>query len=318
MTGSAPVRRLRTLLTNPDVEVRRVALLSAARRPSPELLDVLLPLLLVPELSYEARRAVTAIGARAVPDLKRLLDGEGGPRAQALAARTLSHIASPRAVGALMSIVRSPEPRLRNIGFQSLTRVRVETGKPVLPRSAAHKLFMRELGEYRRYLEPALSLEKEVAPELRLLADTFRESAETALQRALGALSCWYEPKPLSGAFQRLKSREPGADAPALEYLGHILPHAVFRHVSRIFEEQPAKDGKNGKDGKGGTPAVAEGEPLAESIRVAWRSDDPWLRACAVRASRLAPAFDPGVFATGAGDDPLVRAELEALRAAAC
>jgi ATP:ADP antiporter, AAA family len=304
MAGSAPVRRLRTLLTNPDVEVRRVALLSAARRPSPELLDVLLPLLVLPELSYETRLAVTAIGARAVPDLKRLLDGERGVRAQALAARTLSHIASPRAVGALMTIVRNHDPRLRNIGLQSLTRVRVETGKPVLPRSAAHKLFLRELGEYRGYIEPALSLESEAAPELRLLAETFRESAETALQRAIGALSCWYEPKPLSGAFRRLKSREGDVVAPALEYLGHVLPHAIFRHVSRIFEEQPAKDRE---------AAVTDGEPITESIRVAWRSDDAWLRACAVRASRLVPAFDSGLFATGGGDDPLVRAELTAL-----
>ena len=303
MTGSAPVERMRALLTNPDVEVQRVALQSAARRPSPELLDTLLSLLLVPELSSEARRAVTVIGGAAVPSLKRLLDGDRGARAQALAARTLAHIASPRAVGALMTIVKSREPRLRDLGFQSLTRVRVEADKPVLPRSVAHKLFLRELGEYRRFLEPALFLEGDLAPELRLLADTYRESAETALQRALGALSCWYEPKPLSGAFERLKSREAGAAAPVLEYLGHVLPHAIFRYVSRIFEQQSAKD-----------PDVPEvGEPLAESIRMAWRSDDAWLRACAVRASRRAPAFDPGLFTTEGGDDPIVRAELDAL-----
>src|SRR5436853_3357999 len=47
MTGSAPVKRLRALLASPDVEVKRLALLSAARRPSPELLDARLPLLLV-------------------------------------------------------------------------------------------------------------------------------------------------------------------------------------------------------------------------------------------------------------------------------
>src|SRR6185295_396543 len=43
MTGSAPVKRLRALLASADVEIQRVALLSAARRPSPELLDALLP-----------------------------------------------------------------------------------------------------------------------------------------------------------------------------------------------------------------------------------------------------------------------------------
>jgi ATP/ADP translocase/HEAT repeat protein len=306
MTGSAPVQRLRALLTNPDVEVRRVALLSAARRPSRELLNVLLPLLLIPELSYEARQAVTAIGAPAVPDLKSLLDGERGARAQAVAARTLARIASPRAVGTLMALVRSPEPKLRDIGLQSVTRVRVETDKPVLPRSTAHKLFLRELGEYRGFLQPALWLEGAAAPEVRLLADTFRESSEMALRRALGALACWYEPRPLSGAFERLKSREVGASAPALEYLGHVLPHAIFRHVSKIFEGKPGNDVD---------AATTGGEQLAESIRIAWRSKDGWLRACAVRASRHAPAFDPDLFATGGGDNPLVLQELAALSA---
>jgi ATP/ADP translocase/HEAT repeat protein len=304
MTGSAPVKRLRVLLTNPDVEVKRVALLSAARRPSPEILDVLLPLLLVPELSYEARRAVTAIGARAVPALGTLLEGQGGSRARALAARTLATIGTPRAVGSLMALVRSPEPEQRDLGFRSLNRVRVETDKPVLPRSAVHKLFLRELGEYRRFLEPARSLEGFAAPEVRLLADAFRESAESTLRRGLGALACWYEAKPLSGAFERLSSRESGAAAPALEYLGHVLPHRVFRHVSRVFEAQPGTDSS--------TPVV-EGEVLAESIRAAWKSGDDWLRACAVRASRHAAGFDAGLFATGGGDTPLVRAELESL-----
>jgi ATP/ADP translocase len=309
LSGSAPVRRLRTLLANPDVEVRRVALLSAARRPSPELLDALLPLLLVPDLSYEARRAVSAIGAAAVPDLKRLLDGERGRRAQELAARTLAQIASPRAVGALMAVVKSRDPRLRDLGFRSLARARVETGRPVLPRSAVHKLFLRELGAYRGFLEPALSLEGNGAPEVRLLADSFLESAGSALQRALGALACWYEPKPLAGAFDRLRSSEPGASAPALEYLGHVLPRTIFRHVSRVFEAQTSP-----------IPARAETDSLTEAIRIAWRSEDGWLRACAVRASRQAPSFDRGLFATGDGDDPLVQAELEALstKGAAC
>src|SRR5712671_665591 len=272
MTGSAPVRRLRVLLTNPDIEVRRMALLSAERRPSPEILDVLLDLLLLPELSYEARKAITAIGARAVGDLKSLLDGKRGARGQVLAARTLAHIASPRAVGTLMGIVKSPEPRLRDIGFESMILVRIETGKPVLPRSVAHRLFLRELAEYRRFNGPALSLECVVGTEVRLLADTFRESADSALQRAISALVCWYEPKPLWGAFQRLKTREASVAASALEYLGHVLPRPVFRPLGRIFEPQPAK-----------APEVEApvAEPLEESIRAAWKSDDGWLRACA-------------------------------------
>ena len=90
-----------------------------------------------------------------------------------------------------------------------MKRVRVDSGNPVLPRSTAHKLFLRELADYRAHLGPALCLESSAEPEVRLLATSFRESAEMALERALHALACWYEPRPLAGAFDRLRSRDP-------------------------------------------------------------------------------------------------------------
>jgi AAA family ATP:ADP antiporter len=304
MSGSASVQRLRTLLTQPDAEVQRVALVSATRRPDRELIDVLLPLLLLPELSQEAREAVTAIGDSAVPELEKLLGGERGARAQALAARTLGRIATPRALEALMKLVRSSDPKLRHFGLQSMHRVRIDGGKPVLPRSTAHKLFLRELADYRANLEPAVRLESNAAVEVRLFAASFRESADMALERALRALSCWYEPRPLAGAFEHLRSRERQAAAPALEYLGHVLPRAVFRPVTKIFESPPVDDER--KD-------AADRDDVAEPIRSAWLWGDGWLRACAVRASRHAPSLDPRLFATGGNEDPIVSAELAAL-----
>jgi ATP:ADP antiporter, AAA family len=306
--GRASVERLRALLTQPDVEVQRAALLSTKRRPSRELIDGLLPLFLVPELSREAREAVAAIGDPAVRQLGDILRGERGPGPQALAAHTLGLIATPRAIDALMGLVRTGDPRLRYLGLQSLKRVRVDGGKPVLPRSTAHKLFLRELADYRVNSEPAARLESHAAPEVRLFAASLRESADMALERAISALACWYEPKPLAGAFQRLRSREPQAAAPALEYLGHVLPRAVFRPVTRVFEKKPADDANEG--------APEDHDEVAESIRSAWLWGDGWLRACAVRASRHARSLDRTLFATGGADDPIVSAELAALSAA--
>ena len=307
-TGGSWVQLLRTLLTHPDVEVQRMALLSAKRRPSRELIDVEVPLFLLPELSYVAREAVAAIGDPAVPELERLLGGERGARQQVIAARALGRIATPRAIAALMGLARTSDPRLRYVGLQSMNRARAQTGMPVVPRSTAHKLFLRELADYRANLEPALRLEANQAPDVRLLAAGFRESAEMALERGLSALACWYEPKPLAGAFDRMRSRDHKVDAPALEYLGHMLPRAVFRPVTRIFEEE-AVDGE--REG-----AAADRDDVAEAIRAAWQWGDGWLRACAVRASRFAPSLDPQLFATGGGDDPIVSAELAALAAA--
>lgn len=308
MNGEALVARLRTLLAHPDVDVREAALHSAARRPSRGLLDVLLPLLLEPDLHLAARIAVAAIGDPAVPALLRMLEDGHGARAQSLATRVLAQIDTHGAVAALMTKVRNPDLRLRHLGLMGLARIRARRGRPILPRHRAHRLFLRELRDYRRCLDPAMALEAHPAPEVRLLADSYRESAEMALERALQALSCWYDPRPLAGVFDRLKSRDRETASPALEFLEHVLPRALFRPVRRIFEEAPA------------VPAgQAEGsDPLAVWIEGAWKSDDEWLRACAVRASRSLTAFDGRMFA---GDDhaPMVRDELALLRpAGAC
>jgi hypothetical protein len=308
MTGRASSERLLALLGHAEADVQRVALLSARRRPNRQLIEVLLPLFLLPELSHEAREAVAAIGDPAVPELERLLVGEQGARAQVLAALTLGRIATPRAISALMNLARSGDARLRYLGLQSMNRARVVRGQTVVPRSTAHKLFLRELADYRANVEPAIRLEGSAAPEVRLFAASFRESAEMALERGLSALGCWYEPRPLAGAFDRLRSREPQAAAPALEYLGHVLPRAIFRPVTRIFEAKPVNDQPE--------DAAADRDDVAEPIRSAWRWGDAWQRACAVRASRHAPSLDRKLFASGGKDDPIVSAEIAALSAA--
>jgi ATP/ADP translocase/HEAT repeat protein len=305
MTGQPLVSRLRTLLSNPDVEIRRAALISAARAPDRELLDVLLELLLVPELAFEARAAVAAIGVPAVPALLRLLEDERGEGVQASAASTLAHIGNPGAVQALTTLVRSGDVRLRQLGLKGLARARVRSGRPSLPRAMVHRLFLRELSEYRACREPGLAHADSMEPEVRLLAESYLESAEMALERAIAALACWYDPRPLAGVFERLKSPDHAEAAPALEYLGNVLPRAVFRSVTRMFETMK-------KDFAEDAPAFGTVSTLIEA---AWASGDAWLRACAVRAARHAPNCDPGRFAGEGRDHPLVCAELVALAA---
>jgi HEAT repeat protein len=303
MEGSAVAPRLLSLLTHPDAEIRRAALLSAARRPSPALLDALLPLLMDSEVGYEAHKAVAALGDPAVPGLEGLLGGKGGEGARTHAARALARIATPRALDSLMTLARSGDVSLRHRGLQGLRRARLHTGGPVLSRSVVHRLFLRELRDYRQCLAPAAALEKSTATEVRLLGESYHESADRALERALEALACWYDPKPLIGVFDRLKSRNPAVTAPALEYLGHVLPRLVFMPVSRVFETEARQTASDGSDP----------ERLADWIRNAWETGDAWLRACAVRASRCAPDFDRGRFVTSDEGDPMVRQEIDAL-----
>src|SRR5205823_6058575 len=181
--GSFPPAMLRDLIENPDPDVRRAALLSATRRPRRDLLDVILPLMHTPEFSHEARHALAAIGDPAVPALTAILSGADGTRAQTLAARTLAQIATPRAIDALLPLARSDDRALRHLGLRNLSRIRVQTGHPVIPRALAHRFFLRDLREYRAWLVPAARLDGNAAPELRLLADSFREFADMALER---------------------------------------------------------------------------------------------------------------------------------------
>ncbi len=305
LSGTASVRFLRTLLANPDLDVKRVALVSARRRPHRELIEVLLPLFLIPDLSHEAREALAAIGDPAVTKLEPLLQGAGGAWAQALAARTLARMATPRAVKALIVLARTGDPRLRHFGLEGLSRIRANRGRPVLPRATVHKLFLRELASVRLNREASQGIAAHAAAEVRLFASSLEEQAEWGLERGLRALACWYEAKPLAGAFERLRSREPQAAAPALEYLSHVLPRAVFRPVSRVFEgtvpEEVTVEEAAGRD------------DVAEPIRAAWKWGDDWLRACAVRASRFSPSLDPSLFESGGFKDPLVSAELAVL-----
>ncbi len=303
MSSNAAAPQLRTLLDHEDTEIQRAALRSATRRPSRIFVDLLVPMLLRPELSHEARRALSALGDPAVPALRRLLSGDQGARARAIAARALAQIATPQAIIALMTLVRGPDVRLRHLGLQSLAHARSRNGRPVVPRALAHRLFLRELLEYRGCLEPARALEASSVPELRLLAESYREWADMALERAFDALACWYEPKPLFGVFDRLRSIQPERTSTALEYLGHVLPRAIFKPVSRIFEKTPEDVAVIG----------SEADTLAGWIRAAWESDDDWLRACAVRAARHVQGFDLGLFTAAADDSPIVGAEIASL-----
>jgi hypothetical protein len=301
--ASKSPERLRLLLANPDTEVRRIALRSAIRRPSRALIDVLLPLLLAPDLAEEARRAVSALGDAAMPGLEALLAGGQGTIAQSVASNTLAQMGSPRAVHALLELVRGGDLRLRYLGLRGLARVRVRAGKPIVSRVLAHRLFLRELRDLRASLDAAAALGTHASPEVRLLADSYRESADWAIERAMQALALWYEPRPLIGVIDRLRSRDPLLAPPALEFLEHVLPREIFAPVRKIFEPAVAA-------AAGEVPSPAA---LAEWIGSAWDSEDGWLRACAVRASRLVPGFDPARFAARHDDDPRVREELLAL-----
>ncbi|MEO7867039.1 MAG: hypothetical protein ABIU54_05295, partial [Candidatus Eisenbacteria bacterium] len=184
-----------------------------------------------------------------------------------------------------------------------LARARVRIGQPSLGRPLVHRLFLRELRDYRDCIAPSTALASHPAPEVRLLGESYSESAEMALERAMNALACWYEPDPLVGVLDRIRSGDRHLAAPALDFLEHILPRPIFSVVRKIFEDPTPEE----------PDAEAEPDPIAQWIETAWTSDDTWLRACAVRASRFSPSFDARRFTIEADAHPFVLAEIAAL-----
>jgi AAA family ATP:ADP antiporter len=314
--------RLRALLTDPDPDVQEAALRATARQPSPALDDAVLAHLAVPECRAAAVAAAAARGDRVVPALQAMItaaaagDGnEDSEGAQSTAARALAAIGSEAARAALLQLVRNDDRRLRHLGLRSLNRIRLARDEPVLDRALAHRVFLRELRDYRKSLSRTRTLRGQAAPELGLLADTYAESADRALERALRALACWYEALPFRGIYRGLSSGERDAEARALEYLEEILPGKPFRVLRSFFETGPAADGTEA--------AAAKPAPIAECIARAWEGGDPWLKACALRAASVVPEVDwRQLIADGeskvdsaAAEHPLVRAEIERLEA---
>lgn len=308
LRGPDAEARLRILVADPDLEVRRTALRAIAATGSRAFDAVLLPLLADRDLRSEARRALAAASDRVVPALERMALDQKGAGGDA-AARTLSLIASPAARAVLVRLARSEDPTLRHLGTRNLNRIRVARDEPVIARSLAHRLFLRDLGDYRQSRRRARTLAGASEPELRLLSESYAESADRALERACRALACWYEVSPLEGVYRKLRTGDSAAESQALEYLGEILPRREFRILRSMESVMPPMD-------DGGSSTRTE---LSECIVRAWEGGDAWLRACAIRATGVVPGIDLAGFELGEENgegNPLVEAEIERLRAA--
>ena len=306
--GPEAAERLRGLITHPElpVEVKEAALGAAARMGGGGLEDVILPLLYEPELCAPAVAALTAAGDRVVPALKAMIEEGSDSAAETAAASALASIGTRAAREALVALVHSDDRNRRYLGIRNLNRIRIARDEPVLDRPITHRLFVRELRDYRRSWSRARVFDGAVEPELRLLADSFAESADRALDRACRVLACWYEAAPFGGVYRSLASADRDTQSRALEYLDDILPRQVFRLVRQLFETDGA-----GREAAGAGGAAGAGPPrpseIVESILRAWEGGDPWLQACAVQASVVA-----GVeLAARESVDPLVRAEME-------
>ncbi len=308
VSDAVRVERLPLLLEHPLVEVRRAALETAARCPAPERLEQLFPRLLEPDLAAEAGAAIAALGDAAIPALVALADGAQGGKTRALACDTLSRIGSRSALAVLLRLVRGEDPRARYDGLRALNRIRVRSSSGLIKKAQAFRLWQREVEDLRDNLLPAHILRGAQDARVVLLAASFTESADRALDRSCRALACYYRPEPFRSVYRYLQNPDsPKAAARALEYLAHLVPRRRFGPLRELFESAAPFEG---------TEAAPTDGQIAGCIERGYAIGDAWLRACAVRAAHAIADRVPLKFDPRADEDPLVVAELDAYQAA--
>jgi AAA family ATP:ADP antiporter len=308
LAGAPAAERLRLLLDHPDREVRRAALGALAARPDPELLENALTHLTDPDVAGDAQAAVAAFGDLAVPALARQLASNASDEIKARAAAALARLGTQRAARVLKELARSSDPVARYLGFRNLNRIVAQRHRREFKPQLARRMFLRELRDYKATILPALAIPDDASPALRLLAASYEESADRAVERACRALACAHDPRPFRGVYEGLKagsSRE--ALGRAIEYLSQLLPYKVFRPVKVLFEERDRLRERIDE-----APSV-EIPQVADVVRRAWETGDAWLRACALRAARELPQFDPAEWKPVENEDPVVVAELAAV-----
>jgi AAA family ATP:ADP antiporter len=304
----AAEERLRLLIEHPLLEVRRGALLTAARRPFAGLLEPIVLLLMDPALATEAREAVAALGLPALPALARMAEGAQGSQGRRVACETLARIGGRSAIFVLLRVVRGDDPDARFDALRALNRIREQAPRGLFKKALALRLWQREINEYRENLLPAFILRGVTDPRIALLEASFFESADRALDRACRALACYYRPDPFRSVYHYLQDPEaPKTAARALEYLSHLLPRKMFRALREIFEEDKVEEETRGVPNDG---------QIAGCIERAYAAGDAWLRACAVRAAFAIRDRLPIEFTPRPDEAPLVQAELAVYHAA--
>lgn len=137
LVGQAQLQRaLARLLVDPDAEVRKAALVSAATVADERLLPLLAGALAERKLRTAATKAIVALGEAAVGPLAARLRDSYEPLAVRLTIpRVLSAIGSPAALTVLSARIAEPDVRLRQKVLASASRLRAVLRAPALPHS---------------------------------------------------------------------------------------------------------------------------------------------------------------------------------------
>ena len=233
---------------DPSISVIQQALAAAGKTKDPTLLGDVIMRLCCPKTKSWARQALIEYGAVAIEALRAsFCDPKISRDIRLSIPRTLSKIASPKAMDALLNGLDQEDGSLRYkiiLALEELSR-RV----PNL-RVDSHVIETSIISEARRYYRRFLIFfalfgdddNRFLMNNGWLLHQALLENMEREKERVLRLLSLIYSPADIESATAALQSGNPAKQAQAIEFLDNLLTGDVKRYVFPLFDDAPASE----------------------------------------------------------------------------
>jgi hypothetical protein len=276
------------LLQDPENEVVEQALLAAGKTRSLEFLPRVIEKLGQPRALGAARAALAEYGELAVGTLRAYLIDPSIPmpvRKQIPA--VLARIATSESIGVLINSLLQSDPGLRYDLVKALNKVRRWEPGLVPESEFVADMLLAELMGYFRSLQileafdPGASLSPADRPCELLLTRALRERMEYEMERIFRLLALLHPPQDIHNVYVGLRSNRPHLRANSLEVLEQLLRPELFRSLAHALDPEITLQDRLRFAQR---LCHADVSCRAEALRILLKSEDHWLRACALHA----------------------------------
>jgi len=227
-----------------SIPVIQEAIAAAGKRKDPTLLREVITRLGYPKTKGWARRALIEYGEAAVEPLREALLDSNVPRDIRLGIpRTLSKIASPAALDALLSGLNQEDGSLRYRIILGLEEMARRLPNLRIDRVVIEMAIVAEASRYyHRFLTVFVLFGDDNNHSMNngwLLHQALLENMEREKERVLRLLSLIYPPEDIGSATAALHSDVPAKQSQAIEFLDNLLAGDVKRYVFPLFDDAP-------------------------------------------------------------------------------
>lgn len=306
-SDSLPLRRLDDLLLDPDPDVAAAAAESAARRGRSDALPRIVSLLGRARARAAARSSILAFGAAADSALIAALREPDTPPAVARQIpRLLAAIGTPPSLEMLVAAIHHRDGVVAGRSLRALTSLRRRNPeiRPLHGASLVREI-LKETHRYRNAAKIRRELGDGYGPggPLEFLGIALEIERDRAFDAVFDLLALDFPPDEIRRARHLILSGSPAERANAVELLSNVLPRAVERELVPLMEARFAREIR---------ASSAFGD-LADLLREAAHSPNPWVAACVLCAARRSAiaGLEDAAERGRRSSDPALREEAE-------